>query len=107
MADRRWSATTDDHQGIHARWILALAKDLMLNMQNVGPLVQGKKFTQLSPAIRKQIERYVLNFILLPKDLSLNMRSEIFRRINEGGVPLSAHDLRLASFGGSPRVSLI
>jgi len=74
---------------------------------NVGPLVQGKKFSQLPTAIRKQIERYVLNFILLPKDLSLQMRLEIFRRINEGGVPLSAHDLRLASFGRSKRVSLI
>lgn len=75
--------------------------------ENVGPLVQGKKFSQLPVAIRKQIERYVLNFILLPKDLSLHMRLEIFRRINEGGVPLSAHDLRLASFGGSSRVSLL
>lgn len=86
----------------------ALAKESDVEYaDNVGPLVQGKKFSQLPTAIRKQIERYVLNFILLPKDLSLGMRLEIFRRINEGGVPLSAHDLRLASFGGSPRVSLI
>lgn len=86
----------------------ALAKESDVEYaENVGPLVQGKKFSQLPAAIRKQIERYVVNFILLPKDLSLHMRLEIFRRINEGGVPLSAHDLRLASFGGSPRVSLI
>lgn len=86
----------------------ALAKESDVEYaENVGPLVQGKKFSQLPVAVRKQIERYVVNFILLPKDLSLHMRLEIFRRINEGGVPLSAHDLRLASFGGSPRVSLI
>lgn len=86
----------------------ALAKETDVEYaENVSPLVQGKKFSQLSTAIRKQIERYVLNFILLPKDLSLHLRLEIFRRINEGGVPLSAHDLRLALFGGSPRVSLI
>lgn len=75
--------------------------------ENVGPLVQGKKFSQLPKAIRDQIELYVLNFILLPRDLDLPMRLEIFRRINEGGVPLSAHDLRLALFGASPRMSLI
>ncbi len=91
---------------IHDGFALAKESDVEY-AENVGPLVQGKKFSQLPTAIRKQIERYVLNFILLPKDLSLHLRLEIFRRINEGGVPLSAHDLRLASFGGSPRVSLI
>jgi hypothetical protein len=86
----------------------ALAKEADVEYaDNVGPLVQGKKFSELPPAIREQIELYVLNFILLPRDLRLDMRLEIFRRINEGGVPLSAHDLRLALFGGSPRVSLI
>jgi hypothetical protein len=75
--------------------------------ENVGPLIQGRKFSQLLPSIRKQIERYTLNFILLPKNLLLPMRLEIFRRINEGGVPLSAQDLRLAIFGESPRVTLI
>jgi len=86
----------------------ALAKESEVEYaDNVGPLVQGKMFSQLPPAIREQIELYVLNFILLPRDLDLHMRLEIFRRINEGGVPLSAHDLRLASFGASPRVALI
>jgi hypothetical protein len=86
----------------------ALAKETEVEYaDNVGPLVQGKKFSQLPSAIREQIELYVLNFILLPRDLALHMRLEIFRRINEGGVPLSPHDLRLALFGESSRVSLI
>lgn len=74
---------------------------------NVGPLVQGKRFEELPDAIKKQIKRYVLNIIVLPKNLELSLRLEIFRRINEAGVPLSPHDLRLAVFGRSDRVYLI
>lgn len=82
-------------------------EDIVEYAENVGPLIQGKKFSELSKNIRNQIERYTINFIILPKNLPLAMRLEIFRRINEGGVPLSAHDLRLATFGESPRVVFI
>jgi hypothetical protein len=74
---------------------------------NVGPRIQGCKFEQLDESIRDQIQDYVLNLIVLPKNLELSMRLLIFRRINEEGVPLSAHDLRLASFGDCNRVSLV
>ncbi len=75
--------------------------------ENVGAKIQGKTFSQLDPAIQTRIRRYNLNFIRLPKDLDLNMRLEIFRRINEGGVPLSAQDIRLALFGQCDRVRFI
>jgi hypothetical protein len=74
---------------------------------NVGPLIQGKRFSQLGDEIQDQIKGYTLNFIVLPKNLDLDLRLEIFRRINEGGVPLSAQDLRLAIFGQSPKVYFI
>ncbi|HZV01815.1 MAG TPA: DUF262 domain-containing protein [Planctomycetota bacterium] len=74
---------------------------------NVAALIAGKKFSELDPVIRKQIEKYTLNLIVLPKNIDLSLRLEIFRRINEAGVPLSAHDLRLALFGASDRVQLI
>jgi hypothetical protein len=74
---------------------------------NVAPIIQGKTFGELPDAIQKQIKRYVVNIIILPKDLELSLRLEIFRRINEAGVPLSPHDLRLAVFGQSDRVYLI
>jgi hypothetical protein len=74
---------------------------------NVGPLIQGKKFSELPEKIRKQIERYVLNIIVLPKGLPTDLRRKIFRRINEAGVPLSAHDLRLADFSDSKGVTFI
>lgn len=75
--------------------------------ENIGPLVQGIRFAELPETIKQQIQRYKLNFIVLPKDLELSLRLEIFRRINEAGVPLSAHDLRLAVFGRSDRVYFI
>ena len=75
--------------------------------ENVGPIIQGLKFSELPKPICKQIERYTLNFIVLPKNLELHLRLEIFRRINEGGVPLSPQDLRLAMFSESDRVYLI
>ncbi len=86
----------------------ALAKEEDVEYaENVGPLIQGKKYDELPPAIQSQIRRYTLNLIVLPKRLELGLRLEIFRRINEGGVPLSPQDLRLATFGHSERVYFI
>jgi hypothetical protein len=75
--------------------------------ENVGPLIQGKRFNQLPEPMQKQIKRYVLNVVKLPPNLELGLRLEIFRRINEAGEPLSPQDLRLAVFGQSERVYLI
>ena len=75
--------------------------------ENVGPLVQERRFAELPEAIQKCIKRYMLNVIVLPKDLELGLRLEIFRRINEAGVPLSPQDLRLAVFGQSQRVYFV
>lgn len=74
---------------------------------NVGPLIHGKKYSELLPKLQQQINNYTVNLIILPKKMELSLRLEVFRRINEGGVPLSAHDLRLATFGSSDRVWLI
>ncbi|HEY8096696.1 MAG TPA: DUF262 domain-containing protein [Methylobacter sp.] len=74
---------------------------------NVGPIIQGKKFKDLPIKIQKQIKKYVLTIIKLPAQLDLELRLEIFRRINQAGVPLSAQDLRLAVFGQSERVYFI
>lgn len=92
----------------YLKGVFALAPESEVEYaENVGPLVQGKKFDELPDAIKRQIKRYVLNIIVLPKDLDLSLRLEIFRRINEAGVPLSPHDLRLAVFGQSDRVYFI
>jgi hypothetical protein len=74
---------------------------------NVGPVIQGKRFAELPEPIQRSIRYYVLNLIVLPTNLDLGLRLEIFRRINEAGTPLSAHDLRLAIFGQCDRVYFI
>jgi hypothetical protein len=87
-------------------WALGTDEDVEY-APNVRALVAGKKFSELDPTIRRQIEKYTLNLIILPKNIDLTLRLEIFRRINEAGVPLSAHDLRLATFGDCDRVQLV
>jgi hypothetical protein len=39
--------------------------------------------------------------------MPLNLRLEIFRRINEGGTPLSGQDIRLSYYSESPTVRFI
>ncbi|MDY7007947.1 MAG: hypothetical protein SWX82_29420 [Cyanobacteriota bacterium] len=48
-----------------------------------------------------------MTIIYLPKDLTLETKLEIFRRINEGGTPLSGQDIRLAYYSESKSVTLI
>ena len=82
---------TTIHDFLKGNFALGMEADVEY-ADNVGALIQGRRFNQLPEAIQKQIKRYVLNIITLPKDLDLSLRLEIFRRINEAGVPLSPHD---------------
>ncbi|NET44578.1 DUF262 domain-containing protein [Okeania sp. SIO2B3] len=52
-------------------------------------LYSGKKFKELDKKLQKIFLNYPLTIIYLPKDLKLETKLEIFRRINEGGTPLS------------------
>jgi len=94
-------------RGLEGQTFKLASEDDVEYAENVGPLIQGKPFANLSDEIKSQIMAYTLNILVLPKQLDLNLRLEIFRRINEGGVPLSPQDLRLATFGESKRVYFI
>jgi hypothetical protein len=66
----------------------------------------GKKFDDLPGAYQQAFKKYRLTVIKL-RDLK-EMRLEIFRRINQGGTPLSGQDIRLAYYGErSPSLALI
>ena len=66
----------------------------------------GKTFADLPPPYQQAFKRYRLAIIKL-RDLG-DMRLEVFRRINQGGTPLSGQDIRLAISGSaSPCVSFI
>ncbi|KAI93525.1 hypothetical protein T281_16150 [Rhodomicrobium udaipurense JA643] len=61
----------------------------------------GKKFSQLPKVYQDAFKRYRLTIIKL-RGMG-EMRLEVFRRINQGGTPLSAQDIRLAYYGQGSR----
>jgi Protein of unknown function DUF262 len=66
----------------------------------------GKIFGQLPEPYRQAFKKYRLAVIKL-RNLG-GMRLEIFRRINQGGTPLSGQDIRLAYYGEkSPSLAFI
>jgi hypothetical protein len=66
----------------------------------------GKTFDELPTAYQQAFKKYRLAVIKL-RNLN-DMRLEVFRRINQGGTPLSGQDIRLAYYGeGSPTLALI
>ena len=67
----------------------------------------GKKFSELSPRLQNVFNDYPLTIISLPSDLEFGTKLEIFRRINEGGTPLTAQDIRLSYYSESASVYLI
>jgi hypothetical protein len=62
-------------------------------------------FSKLPLAYQHAFKRYRLTIIKL-RNLD-SMRLEVFRRINQGGTPLSAQDIRLAYYADSPSVTLV
>jgi hypothetical protein len=66
----------------------------------------GKTFDELPQAYQQAFKKYRLTVIKL-RSMG-DMRLEIFRRINQGGTPLSGQDIRLAYYGSdSPSLALI
>ena len=66
----------------------------------------GKTFDELPTVYQQAFKKYRLAVIKL-RDLK-SMRLEVFRRINQGGTPLSGQDIRLAYYGEkSPSLSFI
>lgn len=68
---------------------------------------RGKKLSDLHSKLRDVFNDYPLTIIYLPRSIELTTKLEIFRRINEGGTPLTAQDIRLAYYSKSPSVALI
>lgn len=67
----------------------------------------GKKFSEIPQRYQNIFWRYPLTIIYLPPRLDIGTKLEIFRRINEGGTPLTAQDIRLSYYSGSKRVYFV
>lgn len=68
---------------------------------------RGKRFSKLHRQLKAVFNDYPLTIIYLPRSIELGTKLEIFRRINEGGTPLTAQDIRLAYYSDSRSVILI
>jgi Protein of unknown function DUF262 len=66
-----------------------------------------KNYSQLAEVWQRAFRRYNLTLVTLPETADLSLRLEIFRRINEGGTPLSGQDIRLSYYSQSPCVRFI
>lgn len=67
----------------------------------------GKRYEDLSDTWKRAFRRYNLTLVSLPSNMELSLRLEIFRRINEGGTPLSGQDIRLGYYSESEAVKFI
>jgi len=67
----------------------------------------GKKFSELPKTLQNVFNDYPLTIIYLPPTLQLSTKLEIFRRINEGGTPLTAQDIRLSYYSESKCVYFV
>ena len=103
----------DGQQGLSTIWkfykndLTMSASDKVSYIAPQSILYSGKKFKDLDKKLQKIFLNYPLTIIYLPKDLTLETKLEIFRRINEGGTPLSGQDIRLAYYSESKSVTLI
>lgn len=68
---------------------------------------RDKIFSELTSDLQKIIKKYPLTIIFLPKSMHLSVKLEVFRRINEGGTPLTGQDIRLAYYSESNAVAFI
>lgn len=67
----------------------------------------GLKYDEIHDTWQKAFRRYNLTLVTLPQGMSLDLRLEIFRRINEGGTPLSGQDIRLSYYSESQAVRFV
>lgn len=87
---------------------LTLSKDddmVYLAPQSVH--YRGKKFSELHQDLQNTFNDYPLTVIYLPRNIDLTTKLEIFRRINEGGTPLTSQDIRLSYYSDSKSIVFI
>lgn len=65
---------------------------------------RGKSYVELEENYKNALNDYPLSIIYLPREIDLSTKLEIFRRINEGGTPLTGQDIRLSYYSTSSSV---
>lgn len=61
------------------------------------PALNGKTFVRLSSVVQLELKRKTLRAIVIKRTNDPNLRYEMFKRLNAGGSPAEAHEVRNAS----------
>lgn len=84
-----------------------MSGDFALEGLEIWKALNGKNYSKLPPLIRRGIERAKISAITLMSDSSssdsdsLDLRAQVFERLNTGGERLNAQELRNSIFSGS------
>lgn len=63
-------------------------------LTRVFKTIEGKKFSQLPPALQAKIENYELRIVKILKESDKDVRFMLFQRLNEGSISLNDQELR-------------
>ena len=61
------------------------------------PSLNSRRFTELEPVMQLELKRKTLRAIVIRRTNDPNLRYEMFKRLNTGGSPAEAHEVRNAS----------
>jgi hypothetical protein len=64
---------------------------------DILPSLNGKLFGDLEPVLQLELKRKTLRAIVIRRTNDPNLRYEMFKRLNAGGSPAEAHEVRNAS----------
>jgi hypothetical protein len=64
---------------------------------DILPSLNGKVFTDFEPVVQLELKRKTLRAIVIRRTNDPNLRYEMFKRLNAGGSPAEAHEVRNAS----------
>jgi len=64
---------------------------------DIVPSLNGKLFGDLEPVLQLELKRKALRAIVIRRTNDPNLRYEMFKRLNAGGSPAEAHEVRNAS----------
>jgi len=64
---------------------------------DILPSLNGKMFADLEPVLQLELKRKTLRAVVIRRTNDPNLRYEMFKRLNAGGSPAEAHEVRNAS----------
>jgi hypothetical protein len=83
-----------------------LENELVLEKLKIWPQLNGRTYKSLPPALRRGIERSKLSAItlitdqIIDKKAGIDVRAQVFDRLNTGGEKLNAQELRNCLYSG-------